>query len=135
VDLGVVVSFGHKLPPPVIDTFRKACLNVHPSRLPQYRGAAPIAQTILNGDPATAVSIIQLANRMDAGDIVYSDPVPVDPHVAYPELATVLAQRGAAAMLRVVGDIDAYVAARSPQTGTPTRAPKLHKVFIWFDLI
>lgn len=127
-DLGVVVSFGYKLPPPVVGTFAKACVNMHPSALPRHRGAAPIAHTILRGDAATAVSVILLSERMDAGDVVFrSADLPVPPDVTYPALAARLAAEGAAAVAHVVGDLDACLAARQPQTGVPTRAPKVHK--------
>jgi methionyl-tRNA formyltransferase len=67
-DLIVVVAYGQILPPAILDLPRHGCLNVHPSLLPKYRGAAPIQWAIANGDTETGVTIM----KMDAG----STPAP-----------------------------------------------------------
>ncbi|KAI9026546.1 formyl transferase [Phycomyces nitens] len=70
-DLGVVVSFGYFIPPHVIKSFEKGAINVHPSLLPKYRGAAPIQHTILGGDEETGVTVQELDDKaFDAGRIL-----------------------------------------------------------------
>lgn len=70
-DLGVVVSFGYFIPPPVIQSFKYGAINVHPSLLPRHRGAAPIQHTILTGDDETGVTVQELSEKaFDAGRIL-----------------------------------------------------------------
>ncbi|RKO97832.1 hypothetical protein CXG81DRAFT_7525, partial [Caulochytrium protostelioides] len=70
-DVAVVVSFGAFLPPALIAQFGVAALNVHPSLLPLYRGAAPIQHALLRGDPVTGVSVITLSpTAFDMGHLV-----------------------------------------------------------------
>lgn len=69
-DLLVVIAFGQKISQNIISLFDKGAINVHSSLLPKYRGAAPINWAIINGDTQTGVSIITLADRMDAGKIL-----------------------------------------------------------------
>lgn len=69
-DLLVVIAFGQKIGPKVIDWHAKGAINVHGSLLPKYRGAAPVNAAVVNGDTETGVSIITLAERMDAGDVL-----------------------------------------------------------------
>lgn len=69
-DLYVVIAYGRILPQKVLDVPTRGAINVHPSLLPKYRGAAPINWAIINGDAKTGVTIIQLNAKMDAGDIL-----------------------------------------------------------------
>jgi methionyl-tRNA formyltransferase len=78
-DVIVVVSYGELLRRNVLQLAPYGCLNVHPSALPKYRGAAPIQAAILNGDPSTAVSIIKLVRRLDAGPVIGRTPVDIMP--------------------------------------------------------
>lgn len=71
---GTLASFGKIIPPEAIKAFSNGIINVHPSLLPKYRGPSPIETAILNGDPATGVSIMELVDEVDAGDI-YSQVV------------------------------------------------------------
>ncbi|MDP8211905.1 MAG: methionyl-tRNA formyltransferase [Candidatus Zapsychrus exili] len=76
-DLFVVISYGKILPQEIIDIPKICAINVHPSILPKYRGAAPINWAIINGDKKTGVSIIKLNLKMDAGDIVSCEEVDI----------------------------------------------------------
>ena len=70
-DLAVVVSFGHFLSPLLLSCFNYGAINMHPSLLPKYRGAAPIYHTILNDEKETGVSIIDVHPKtIDGGDIL-----------------------------------------------------------------
>ena len=67
-DYSVVASYGQILPNAFLEF--KPCVNVHPSLLPKYRGASPIQSSILNGDKITGVTIMKVAQKVDAGDIL-----------------------------------------------------------------
>jgi methionyl-tRNA formyltransferase len=74
-DLIVVAAFGLILPRALLDLPRLGCINVHPSLLPRWRGAAPIQATLLAGDRRTGVSIMQVEQRMDAGPVITQESV------------------------------------------------------------
>ncbi len=78
-DLAVVAAFGQILPREVLEMPRLGCINVHASLLPKYRGAAPIQWSILNGDDVTGVTIMQMAEGLDDGDILAQEEVPIAP--------------------------------------------------------
>jgi len=69
-DLIVVVAYGKLLPQELIDIPKYGVINVHSSLLPKYRGAAPIHAAIINGDTETGVTIMYIAEELDAGDII-----------------------------------------------------------------
>ena len=68
--LGVVVDFGMLLPPELFDAPRLGFVNLHPSLLPRWRGAAPIQRAILEGDAKTGVSVQRVTERLDAGPLL-----------------------------------------------------------------
>ncbi len=72
-DLFVVVSYGKIIPPEVL-SLSPCALNVHPSKLPMYRGAAPIERQIMDGISESAVSIITVSEKLDSGDIIAQKP-------------------------------------------------------------
>ncbi|MCH9753678.1 MAG: methionyl-tRNA formyltransferase, partial [Alphaproteobacteria bacterium] len=74
-DIIVVVSYGHILRKNVLEMYKYGCLNIHPSLLPRWRGAAPIEHTILNGDTKTALCIMRMDEGVDTGDILLSEEV------------------------------------------------------------
>ena len=69
-DLVVTAAFGQILPKDLLDAPRLGCINVHASLLPAYRGGAPIHQAIIDGQPKTGVTIMYMAEKLDAGDII-----------------------------------------------------------------
>jgi len=72
VDLGILAAYGNIIPEKVIKYFPKGILNIHPSLLPQYRGASPVQAAIVNGETSTGVSVIRLDSKVDHGPIVSS---------------------------------------------------------------
>lgn len=78
-DVIVVAAFGQILPQSVLDIPRYGCINIHPSLLPKYRGASPVAAAILSGDEFTGVSIMLLDAGMDTGPVLARAMVPVSP--------------------------------------------------------
>jgi methionyl-tRNA formyltransferase len=114
-DLFVVVAYGQYIPSSVIRLAPKEAINVHPSLLPKYRGSAPIQWTLLNGDQLTGVSIIYLAPKMDAGDILRQETYPIDSNDTSASLHDKLAEFGAELLLKAVDDIRHDRVARTVQ--------------------
>lgn len=76
-DLMVVFAYGQILPQVVLDIPSIACLNIHASLLPQYRGAAPIQASIANGDNESGLTIMHMDAGLDTGDILYQEKIPL----------------------------------------------------------
>jgi methionyl-tRNA formyltransferase len=94
-DLLIVVAYGELLRRKVLELTPAGCLNVHPSLLPRYRGAAPIPAAILNGDPRTGVSVMKLVRKLDAGPIVAQFEIEIDPDATTGSLSNRLAELAA----------------------------------------
>ncbi len=77
-DIYVVAAFGQILSQEILDIPRFGCVNIHASLLPEYRGAAPIQQSIIDGKKETGVTIMQMAAGMDTGDILLQRAIPID---------------------------------------------------------
>lgn len=93
-DASVVIAFGQKLSPQLIDAMGKLAVNLHSSLLPKYRGAAPINWAMINNEPVTGNSVIALAQRMDAGVVYATNQTPIDPNETAGELHDRLAGMG-----------------------------------------
>jgi methionyl-tRNA formyltransferase len=78
-DVVVVAAFGQILPRAVLEIPRHGCLNIHPSLLPGYRGAAPVAAAILAGDEITGVTIMLMDSGMDTGPIIAQEKMAISP--------------------------------------------------------
>lgn len=125
-DLFVVVAYGEIIKQHLLDMPRYGCINVHPSLLPKYRGAAPIQHSIMNGDSKTGVTIMHMVRKMDAGDIIQVVEVPIFENTTFPELEKELCHVGSAALLDVIHKIEAGNAPRTPQDESQaTLAPKI----------
>lgn len=101
-DVGVVVAYGHILKPELLAIPRRGMVNVHPSLLPELRGAAPVEWAILNGDATTGVTIMQLDAGMDSGPILHQIPHHIDPGITGGELSAHLAEMGAQALIEAL---------------------------------
>jgi methionyl-tRNA formyltransferase len=84
--LGVVIAFGQKLGPTVINAFACGCVNLHASLLPKYRGAAPINWAVLRGEECTGVTVFRLTDRIDAGAILVQRQTAIGPEETAGEL-------------------------------------------------
>ena len=125
-DAGVLVAYGRLVPPDVLAIPPHGIVNVHPSLLPRYRGAAPIARAIAAGDAETGVTILYLSEEMDAGDVILQRTVPIAPGDTTRTLTARLAEVGAALLAEALRLIDAGRAPRVPQDGSKaTWAPRL----------
>lgn len=72
-DIAVVAAYGMLLPKEILQGTKHGCINIHPSLLPRWRGAAPLQRTIMAGDNHTAVCIMQMNEGLDTGDIILKE--------------------------------------------------------------
>lgn len=125
-DVGVVVAYGHLLAPTLLAIPRHGMINVHPSLLPELRGAAPIEWAILNGLEKTGVTIMQMDAGMDSGPILHQIPHHLDPDVTGGELSEHLSELGAQALVEALALLAQGELAARPQDATrASYAPKL----------
>jgi methionyl-tRNA formyltransferase len=87
-DLFVVAAFGEIIKKNILQVPPSGSINVHPSLLPKYRGPSPLQTALLNGDKETGVCIIDVAEKMDAGDIFAIKAFPIDPDDNFNSLQT-----------------------------------------------
>lgn len=125
-DVNIVVAYGQIIPNAIHALPRHRSLNVHFSLLPKYRGAAPVQWTILNGDAESGVTIIELNDRMDEGDILAMKRIPVGPRETARELEERLAGLGAALLLETIERIDG-IGRIGQDHSLATPAPKIKK--------
>lgn len=127
-DLLVTVAYGRLVPGAVLALPPMGCINLHPSLLPEYRGASPIQRAIVDGAAATGVTVMHLAEELDAGDIILQRRVAVGPEETAGELEARLALEGAVLLLEAVGQIARGEARRRAQDhARATYAGKLSK--------
>lgn len=105
-DYAVVIAYGLILPKEILEAPKRGCINIHPSLLPKFRGAAPMQRTILSGEKETAMCIMQMDEGVDTGDVLRIKKVPLDNEITYPELADNMANLGAQMLVEVLADID-----------------------------
>lgn len=128
VDAGIVIAFGQKLSPQLIAGMGRLAVNLHASLLPKYRGAAPINWAMIQGETVTGVSVIGLAQKMDAGEIYATASLDIDPRETAGELHDRLAQLGPQVVCKVLDDLAGNRLRPLPQKDEKaTRAPKLTK--------
>lgn len=77
-DIIITAAFGQILPKELLDAPKFGCINVHASLLPKYRGGAPIHQAIIDGEKETGVTIMYMAEKLDAGDIISQKAIPIE---------------------------------------------------------
>lgn len=127
-DLIVVMAYGQILPRAVLDTPRLACLNLHASLLPRWRGAAPIQAAIEAGDAKTGITVMYMAEGLDTGDILLMHETPIAETDTGGSLHDRLAGIAAAALADALPVLAAGVAPRLPQDETQaTYAAKLSR--------
>jgi len=101
--LGVLADYGQIVPPQVLDLFPAGMLNVHPSRLPRHRGATPIPNTILAGDPQAGVTVIRMDAGLDTGPVVAAVEWPLVGTETAAELEDAAARFGAELLETALG--------------------------------
>ena len=125
-DVGVVVAYGHILKPDLLAVPRRGMVNVHPSLLPELRGAAPVEWAILNGFETTGVTIMLMDAGLDSGPILHQIPHHIDPEVTGGELSEHLSEMGAQALIEALALLESNGLKPRPQDhARATYAPKL----------
>ena len=133
-DVVVVVAYGCIIPPQLLHTAPYGCINLHVSLLPKYRGSAPIQWAVLNGDAETGVTIQQMAEGIDTGDILLVEPIAIDPEETSGELFDRVSTVGAKTLVTALEKLEA--GALTPQKqddAKATLAPPLTKDMAQFD--
>ncbi len=133
-DIIVVVAYGRILGNDILDFPRLGCINVHSSLLPKYRGSAPIHWAILNGETETGVTIMHMAEELDAGDIISQVGTSITPDETVGELHDRLAVMGAQLLAETVREIELGNSTRTIQDETRVSfAPMLTKEMAKID--
>jgi methionyl-tRNA formyltransferase len=114
-DVGVVVAYGLLLPSPILEAPHRGCLNLHPSLLPRWRGAAPVQRAIMAGDTQTAAAVVRMDETLDGGPIALSESVIIDTDITGKELSEHLARLGANLMVRALNALAAHSLTWTPQ--------------------
>lgn len=127
-DLIVVAAFGQILPPEILHLPPLGCINVHPSLLPKYRGPAPINWTLIRGEEVTGVTIMEMDEGIDTGNIILQESTIISPDENYDELHDRLAIMGADLLVKAIGLLVEGKATKSPQDhSAATYAPMIKK--------
>jgi len=125
-DVGVVVAYGHLLKPELLAIPKRGMVNVHPSLLPELRGAAPVAWAILRGLDKTGVTIMQMTAGLDSGPILHQLPHRIPTDISGGELSGHLAEMGAQALIETLALMEQNLVQPVPQDDArATTAPKI----------
>jgi len=132
LDVLVVAAYGLILPPPILTVPRLGCINVHPSLLPRWRGAAPVEHCLMAGDPETGVCIMHMERGLDSGPVYVARRTAVAPQETAPELEARLAALGAEALLDTLAELPDLEPEPQPADGV-TYAGKLSRADMVLD--
>ena len=134
-DLIVVVAYGCILPKSVLEAPKYGCINLHVSLLPKYRGSAPVQWAVLNGDTETGVSIMQMDEGLDTGDVLVCEKIAIGPEETSGELFDRVTAVGARVLCEAVPAMEAGTLKPQPQQHeNATLAPMLDKELAEFRL-
>ena len=126
-DIFVVVAF-QKLPDRIIDIPQYGCLNIHPSKLPKYRGSSPIQYALMNGEKDIGISIIKLSSKIDSGNILYQSTLNVAQYENFGDIYNKTSIIGSENLIKTINIIEKT----SNYNGTPqdnTKATYAKKLF------
>ncbi|MBI5699073.1 methionyl-tRNA formyltransferase [Candidatus Saganbacteria bacterium] len=127
-DLIVVAAYGKILPKDLLTIPKYGAINVHASLLPKYRGAAPIQWAVLKGESETGVTVMQVSETLDTGDIILQDKVAIDPEDTAETLLDKVFEVGAQTLLRAIDQIKKGTEKKVPQKeADATYAPLITK--------
>ncbi|SAI67340.1 methionyl-tRNA formyltransferase [Bordetella ansorpii] len=134
-EIMVVAAYGLILPQWTLTLPQRGCLNIHASLLPRWRGAAPIQRAIEAGDARTGVTIMQMDEGLDTGDMLLEHVVPIGPRQTAAELHDALAEAGGRAIVEALAALQdgGLTARKQPEEGV-TYAAKLDKAEAALDL-
>lgn len=126
LDIIITAAYGQLLPKPLLDLPKFGCINVHASLLPELRGGAPIHYAILEGKKETGITIMYMEEKLDAGDIISREKIPIEMSDHVGTLHDKLAKLGADLLLKTLPSIFAGTNERIKQDETKaTYAPNI----------
>ena len=125
-DCAVVIAYGLILPKEILTATSRGCINIHPSMLPKFRGAAPMQRTILAGEKETAMCIMQMDEGIDTGDVLMYQKVDLNSNITYPELSTIMAQLGSEMLHKTLANLDNITPKKQSEVGA-SYAAKISK--------
>ncbi len=127
-DVAVVVAYGLILPAAILAAPVEGCLNLHPSALPRWRGAAPLQRTIMSGDRESAVMVMRMDEGLDTGPVCLAERLEIGPDMTTVELHDTCARIGASLMVRALAALQRGSLTCQPQsTDGVTYAAKIDK--------
>lgn len=115
LDVLVVAAYGLILPKWVLDLPKRGCLNIHASLLPRWRGAAPIQRAIEMGDTQTGITIMQMDEGLDTGDMLLAQAIDIDTTDNAQTLHDKLAKLGAAMIVQAIDQLEHNQLVSTPQ--------------------
>ncbi len=122
-DAGVVCAYGLILPKHTLEAFPKGCINIHGSVLPRWRGAAPIARAIEAGDKTTGITIMQMDEGLDTGDMLLIEEINIE-NKAGSEVHDQMAELGGKLIVETLANLNNII----PQKQDDSHANYAHKI-------
>lgn len=108
-DFFIVIAYGRILPKSLLGLPKFGCINIHGSILPDWRGAAPIQFSLINGDKETGVCSILMNEGLDTGDLLLSETTPIDPVETATELGQRLSEMSASLAVKTIAEFDSII--------------------------
>lgn len=105
-DVFVVVAYGKLLPVQVLEIPPMGCINVHGSLLPEYRGAAPMQRSLIDGKTVTGITTMYMAQGLDTGDMLLKEQVEITPQMNYGELSEIMSDVGARLLVETLQGLE-----------------------------
>lgn len=124
-DVIIVAAFGQLIPKSVLEMKPYGCINVHGSLLPKYRGAAPIQWAVIDGEPESGITIMQMDAGLDTGDMLLKAVVPLEPKETGGSLFEKLSARGASLCVEALEKLEAGTLIPEKQGESPTAYAKM----------
>ena len=126
-DIIIVAAFGQIIPKEILELPKFGCINIHASLLPKYRGAAPIQQAVIDGEKESGVTIMQMGEGLDTGDMISKIIIPLAQDETGGSLFGKLAQAGAELLIKTLPSIEQGTAEREKQ---PEESPTPYAAMI-----
>jgi methionyl-tRNA formyltransferase len=116
----IVAAYGHKIPLTTINSVELGGLNLHPSLLPKYRGATPVAHALLNQEKQTGITIFKMTQKVDAGPILAQQAIPISPQDTTETLLNKCFKLGAKMLISLLPD---YIEGNLSSKPQPKKSP------------
>lgn len=122
--LGLILDYNRIIPHSIINHFEKGIINIHFSKLPQYRGPSPVQQTILDGKTETWISYFLISKELDTGDILFQSSEPINPSENTQTLYFKLIKKASKEIKKISQDYLSGKTVPQPQKGEPSYTKK-----------